>query len=82
MSIQLNKDNNCCRSRSYINPVMLQNYLLGENNSRWQSSQEFIFSKRRAYLEVLSTIVNESNLLPHAHQALLEVSKDERNGSC
>ena len=49
-----------------------------ETISRWQSSQEFILAKERAYLEVLSNIVNESNLLTNmAHQALLEAFKDE-----
>ena len=44
-----------------------------ETISRWQVNPEFIFAKERAYLEVLSNIVNESNLLTNkAHQALLE----------
>ena len=49
-----------------------------ETISRWQVNQEFIFAKEKAYLEVLSSIVNESNLLTNkAHQALLEAFDDQ-----
>ena len=49
-----------------------------ETISRWQVNPEFIFAKERAYLEVLSNIVNESNLLTNkAHQALLEAFDDQ-----
>ena len=49
-----------------------------ETISRWQVNQEFIFAKERAYLEVLSNIVNESNLLTNkAHEALLEAFDDQ-----
>ena len=49
-----------------------------ETISRWQVNQEFIFAKERAYLEVLSNIVNEANLLANkAHQALLEAFDDQ-----
>ena len=49
-----------------------------ETISRWQVNQEFIFAKEKAYLEVLSNIVNESNLLTNkAHQALLEAFDDQ-----
>ena len=49
-----------------------------ETISRWQVNQEFIFAKEKAYLEVLSNIVNESNLLTNkAHHALLEAFNDQ-----
>ena len=49
-----------------------------ETISRWQVNPEFIFAKERAYLEVLSNIVNESNLLTNkAHEALLEAFDDQ-----
>ena len=49
-----------------------------ETISRWQVNQEFIFAKEKAYLEVLSNIVNESNLLTNkAHHALLEAFDDQ-----
>ena len=49
-----------------------------ETISRWQVNQEFIFAKEKAYLEVLSSIVNESNQLTNkAHQALLEAFDDQ-----
>ena len=49
-----------------------------ETISRWQVNPEFIFAKERAYLEVLSNIVNEANLLTNkAHQALLEAFDDQ-----
>ena len=49
-----------------------------ETISRWQVNQEFIFAKEKAYLEVLSNIVNESNLLTNkAHHALLEALNDQ-----
>ena len=43
-----------------------------ETISRWQVNPDFVLAKEKAYLEVLSNIVNEANLLTDkAHRALL-----------
>ena len=49
-----------------------------ETISRWQVNPDFILAKEKAYLEVLSNIINESTLLTNkAHQALLEAFEDQ-----
>ena len=49
-----------------------------ETISRWQVNPDFILAKEKAYLEVLSNIVNEASLLTDkAHQALLEAFEDQ-----
>ena len=49
-----------------------------ETISRWQVNPDFILAKEKAYLEVLSNIINESTLLTNkAHQALLEAFEDK-----
>ena len=49
-----------------------------ETISRWQMNQEFIFIKEKAYVEILSNIINESTLLTNkAHQVLLEAFEDQ-----
>ena len=49
-----------------------------ETISRWQMNQEFIFIKEKAYVEILSNIINESTLLTNkAHQVLLEAFDDQ-----
>ena len=49
-----------------------------ETISRWQVNPDFVFAKEKAYLEVLSNIINESTLLTNkAHQALLEAFEDQ-----
>jgi hypothetical protein len=49
-----------------------------ETISRWQVNPDFVLAKEKAYLEVLSNIVNEANLLTDkAHRALLEAFEDQ-----
>ena len=49
-----------------------------ETISRWQVNPDFILAKEKAYLGVLSNIINESTLLTNkAHQALLEAFEDQ-----
>ena len=49
-----------------------------ETISRWQVNPDFILAKEKAYLEVLSNIINESTLLTNkAHQVLLEAFEDQ-----
>ena len=49
-----------------------------ETISRWQVNPDFVLAKEKAYLEVLSNIVNEANLLTDkAHRALLEAFDDQ-----
>ena len=49
-----------------------------ETISRWQVNPDFVLAKEKAYLEVLSNIVNEANLLTDkAHRALLEAFDDK-----
>ena len=49
-----------------------------ETISRWQVNPDFVLAKEKAYLGVLSNIVNEANLLTDkAHRALLEAFEDQ-----